>query len=92
MESEWSFMKSHEDYPGKLIEQAKVCITRRLNYHRAFPPISSARYIDMDSGIPFNEARECDCDFCLEDREWIVNYDHNYRGHKSIIQVPNGQD
>lgn len=53
------------------LAQSKKCITRRLNYHHSFPPVSSARYIDMGSGIPFNKARDCDCDYCVEDREWI---------------------
>lgn len=60
------------------LTQAEKCIMRRLNSHRSFPPVSSARYMDMSSGIPFNDARDCDCDYCIEDRRWIVNYDNLY--------------
>lgn len=57
------------------VEQARYCITRRLRYHQNYPPLGSARWTDRDKGIPGEDARDCDCDYCIEDRAWIAAHD-----------------
>lgn len=57
---------------ARQLEQARYCIERRLKYHRNYPPQGSARWDDRHSGMSGDVARECDCDYCIEDRAWLA--------------------